>query len=228
MKKNVKKSSSTRRSVGLLATVISIILTGQSEASVLSFESTANASAWEVATNVGGVDGLYSSFSQTGFVTATAIASRSEWIANNTTGTNGGMETWTFFNFRQTFDLTGYNPATANLQFQWAADDSGEGYASRGTWVPKFSLNGGSLIPWGSGPTYGYGSVVNLTSGFISGLNTINFYVEGNGVTDGFALRTISFTASPSSVPLPAALPLMLTGLGVFSFASRRRRNERA
>ncbi|WP_427551876.1 PEP-CTERM sorting domain-containing protein (plasmid) [Methylomonas sp. MS20] len=46
-------------------------------------------------------------------------------------------------------------------------------------------------------------------------------------MTDGFALRTISFTASPSSVPLPAALPLMLIGLGVFSFASRRRRNER-
>ena len=50
---------------------------------------------------------------------------------------------WTFFVFHQTFDLTGYDPTTADLQFQWAADDSGQGFADRGTWVPKYSLNGG-------------------------------------------------------------------------------------
>jgi hypothetical protein len=103
------------------------------------FFSTSDASEWQVATNVGGTDGSFSSFPTTGFVTATAVTGRftgtTGWIANNSTGSNGGV--FTFFVFRETFDLTGYNPTTADLQFQWAADDSGQGFADRGTWVPK-------------------------------------------------------------------------------------------
>lgn len=219
------------RMIKALLMVVGVVTSIPAFASTLTFASTTDPGSWQVATNIGGVDGQFSSFPTTGFQTATAITNRPGWIANNSTGSNppyvpGGG--WVFFNFQQTFDLTGYDPTTANLQFQWAADDSGEGYAARGTWVPQFSLNGGSLTPWGSGPTYNFGPVVSLTSGFVSGINTINFFVEGNSVTDGFALNTVSFTAvqstSPSTVPLPAALPLMLSGLGVLGFASRRRK----
>lgn len=196
------------------------------------FASTSDASQWQVATHVGGADGQFSSFNMTDFVSAVATPSRPDWIANNSSGTNGPMETWTFFHFRQTFDLTGYDPNTAHLQFQWAADDSGEGFASRGTWVPKFSLNDGNLVPWGTGPTYSYGSTVDLTSGFVSGLNTINFYVEGNGVTDGFALKTIGFTAQLNTnmtpVPEPETYAMLLAGLGLMGFVARRRKTNQA
>jgi hypothetical protein len=61
-------------------------------------------------------------------------------------------------------------------------------------------VSGGSLIAgsWPpSGDSYGYGPTVDLSSGFLPGLNTIYFYVEGNGVTDGFSLGSVSFTAMP-------------------------------
>ncbi|NBQ68693.1 MAG: hypothetical protein EBU46_07625 [Nitrosomonadaceae bacterium] len=139
-----------------------------------------------------------SSFDTTNFVTATAITAtpgRDGWIANNSTGINGSyIGDYTFFVFHQTFDLTGYNASTANLKFQWAADDS---YSDGVGWIPKFSLNGGPLTDgsWVGGYSYVLGNETTLTSGFVSGINYIDFYVEGNGVTDGFALKTLSFTA---------------------------------
>ena len=47
---------------------------------------------------------------------------------------------------------------------------------------------------------------MDITSGFVAGQNVIDFYVEGNGRTDGMALNPISFTAG---VPEPASLTLL-------------------
>lgn len=179
------------------------------------FCSTSDASCWEVATNLQGQDGQLSSFPISGFVTATSITNRLDWIANNSTGTNKPfIGDWTFFVFRQVFDLTAFDPTTAHLEFQWAADDSGQGILVRGTWTPKYSLNGGPLVSgtWPGGYSYDFGPVVNLSNGFVSGLNTLLFYVEGNGVTDGFALRTVRFTAEP--VPEPGTGVMLLSVLG--------------
>lgn len=194
------------------------------------FYSTTNASAWTVDVSHGGSDGQLASFRTDNFIPAVSVNGRPDFIASNSSGTTGGIGYWTFMVFRQTFDLTGYDPNTVNLQFQWAADDSGEIFADRGSWIPAFSLNGGALTnypgstPSGRIPTYGYSSIVTLTSGFVSGLNTIDFYVEGNGVTDGFALKTINFSASPSQpspTPEPATLFLIGSGLGLAGFKKR-------
>jgi hypothetical protein len=181
---------------------------------------------WQVATSATGTgDGVFSSFPTSGFQSAVATTWRPDWIANNITGTNGAhVGYWTFFNFQQTFDLSGFNPTTAALSFQWAADDSGQGYAERGTWTPKYSLNGGSLVSgvWPDGSSYGLGPTTTISSGFRPGLNTINFYVEGNGVTDGFSLQNVSFTAAP--VPEPETFAMMMAGLGVLVAVARRRK----
>jgi hypothetical protein len=219
------------RTIG--AVVVCLTLSATEGYSGPTFSTTSDASQWQVATNVGGTDGSFSSFPTTGFVTATAVTGRftgtTGWIANNSTGTNSSSPV--FFVFRETFDLTGYNPTTADLQFQWAADDSGQGFADRGTWTPKFSVNGGALIngTWAGGDTYSFGPTQDVSSGFVSGQNEIEFYVEGNGTTDGFALNTISFTASPSVVPEPASLTLfgIATASGLGYFGLRRRIGHR-
>lgn len=181
-----------------------------------------------MATNVGGVDGAFSSFPTNGFVSASTVSGRTTdgvgWIANNAAGSNGG--TWTFFVFRQSFDLTGYDPSTAQLSFQWAADDSGEGFANRGTWVPKYRLNGAALVPgqWAGGATYDFGLTTTVASGFVSGINTIDFFVEGNGTTDGFALRSLGLTAA---VPEPATWLTLLAGLLMITSARSAGRRGR-
>lgn len=199
--------------------VVAAAWTPATQAASPSFESTSSAAAWQVATRVGGLDGAYASFPTGGFAPAVTVTARQtegvSWIANVASGSNAvDVGTWTFFVFRQTFDLKGFDPSTASLQFQWAADDSGEGFADRGSWRPKFSLNGGSLIDgnWPTGSTYGFSPVTTVSSGFMSGLNTIDFYVEGNGVSDGFALRSLGLVAQ---VPEPGTWALLGIGLAV-------------
>ena len=196
------------------------------------FHSTSNPTGnWFVSANVSGVDtNSFSSFllGTSDFIQAVAYVNpvRPLYIANNDSGTNGGFFNWTQFVFRQTFDLTGYDPSVAVLKFRWAADDSGEGFAARGQWIPRFKLNGGQAEFYpGASPgnpveTYALSPEVTVNSGFVSGLNTLDFYVQGNGLSDGFALETVSFTAN---IPVPAPLLLLGTGLlGLLGTARRR------
>lgn len=61
--------------------------------------------------------------------------------------------------------------------------------------------------------------MVTLDSEFVSGLNHIDFFVQGNGQTDGLAVKPLAFTANP--VPLPPAGALLVSGLA--ALAARRR-----
>ena len=141
-------------------------------------------------------------------------------------GTNGGMYNYVYMTFRQSFDLTGFDETTADLKFKWGCDD----VTSTGAvaWVPAFSLNGGPLQGAGSCGAYAFGGVVDLNSGFVSGVNTIDFYVQGNGQTDGLLLQTQSFTADPAipttATPEPASLVLVATGLLLTAGVLRRRK----
>lgn len=218
------------QTIGHAALLMALAALSMSVHAAPGFASTSDASSWRVAVNFGAPDGLASSFQTASFQSAVSIPWRSTdgigWLANNASGTNGGIGYWSFFVFRQTFDLTGYDPTSASLSFQWAADDSGQGFADRGTWVPKFRLNGGAFqsSSWAGGLTYGFSDPVTVGSGFVAGQNVIDFYVEGNGVTDGFALKPLSLTASPTApVPEPELLALTAAGLGVVAAATRRR-----
>jgi hypothetical protein len=67
-----------------------------------------------------------------------------------------------------------------------------------------------------------------ISSGFISGVNTLRFYVEGNGQTDGMGLKSVSFTADTAApldtVPEPTSVLLLGTGLGVLGLTAWRKR----
>lgn len=47
-------------------------------------------------------------------------------------------------------------------------------------------------------------------------------YIDGR--QGGFSMDNLTYTQPVSQVPLPAAVPLFLTGLGLLSFASKRRK----
>jgi hypothetical protein len=188
--------------------------------------STTDAAAWTVSTAFhgdGSGDGLLASF-DTNPADFTAAVERSDapgWIANIASGSNGtGIGQWTFFVFEQTVTLTSAEVADG-LKFQWAADDSGQVFATRGSWTPKFSVDGGGLIPgdWGpGGDSYSLGAITDVTAadGLHEGVNTLMFYVEGNGITDGMSLVALP------AVPEPGSPGLFAAGLGLLGVMMRR------
>ena len=101
----------------------------------------------------------------------------------------------------------GENPSSVWITGDWATDNTGLDILVNGTSTGQTSPGFGTLTPF------------SLTRGFVNGLNTIDFYVQGNGVTDGFALQLESFTAT--AVPAPGAL-VALGAAG--ALGSRRRR----
>lgn len=160
-------------------------------------------------------------FVTSGFGQASILPTRTPWVANTTSGSNS-FAPW--FTFRQNFDLTGFNPGTASLTFQWGCDDVPGAVG----FTPVFSLNGGPQSGSGTCGGYNLGAATTINSGFVSGLNTLDFFVVGNGTTDGMVLSTSSFRATQagtpsSSVPEPASVALLGAGLlSIAGFARRR------
>jgi hypothetical protein len=229
---NKQLCSRTYRSSVVSAVLACIFHASASHSAPLLFESTSNPGAWQVATNISGIDGQLFLFPASGFVGATSISGRESeginWIANNNTGSNGYLTEWTQFIFRQSFDLTGYDPSSAVLKFQWAADDSGIGGLA-GSWKPQYKVNNGILLQgaWPSDYSYDFGPQVALSNNFVSGINTIDFYVQGNGVTDGFALKSLGLTANTANnggTEVPGSLPIL--GVGFAYGFSRRLRSR--
>jgi hypothetical protein len=110
----------------------------------------------------------------------------SKWIASRGDAGNGNASgTYTY---RTTFDLTGLNPPTAVLTGQFASDNGA-----------IIKLNGVTVGPSSSG--YNAFTTFTINSGFIVGVNTLDFVVTNDpcsGCINPTGLRVdISGTASP-------------------------------
>jgi len=140
----------------------------------------------------------------------------SKWIQpNNGDQTNDPQNA--FFTFTTTFDLTGYNAATAAFEFRVSVDNV---------------LNPGSVQLNGNPVAFsfaGFGAFsawVPVNSGFVPGMNTLTFRVLNQGGVGGnpTGLRVEFRNALAEAVPEPATLALFGAACAAGAIAYRRRR----
>jgi len=140
------------------------------------------------------------------------------WISNTPSyrwvwETVNGTPTNVTRTFRTSFDLSGLNPATAAISGQWATDNSGL----------DIFINGNAT----GNICGGFGSFCNfsVSSGFVSGINTLDFQVQDVGSISGFLIGSISGTADSSSTPVPEPTTLVLLGFGLLGAGFRLRKS---
>lgn len=102
---------------------------------------------------------------------------------------------WGTYEFKTTFDLTGYNPSTAVLSGKWALDQYGSIY-----------LNGSLITTLNDGNWNNYLTPFTINSGFVSGINTLTFVVRFPDGGDGIIVSGASLSAvpEPETIAYPA------------------------
>ena len=160
------------------------------------------------------------------FVTDTSGYPFGPWLADTaaygwdspqpsyTDGETDGANTNYFYT--TTFDLTGFDPTSALLQFQFAVDDS----------LVAVILNGNTLTGFDAGALDTLSATQTINLDFVAGINTITFEtLNGPAVTTnptGLLVDFTTATANTSSAPEPSAFLLIGAGLGGLGLIRRR------
>ena len=132
----------------------------------------------------------------------------SAWIGpNNDSEADGPVG---LYDYQTTFDLAGVDPTTASLVGQWATDNEGVDILINGV---STGNTAGGFSSWYS---------FDISSGFVSGVNTLDFIVNNDGGPTGLRVE-LSGTADATPEPAPSLmLAIGLAGLGVLKRRGRR------
>lgn len=103
------------------------------------------------------------------------------------------------FTYRTTFDLTGLNPNTAVLQGNFSSDNN----------TVNVLINGASTGITSSSAGYTSLTPFSINSGFVNGINTLDFIVNNedspSGLLTEFTQATANAQATTVSVPEPSS-----------------------
>lgn len=138
----------------------------------------------------------------------------SAWIGPNTADANGPVGNYTY---RTTFDLTGLDPLTATITGRWSTDNNGI----------AILLNGANTGNPGTSFTQfseGYVSF-SIASGFVAGVNTLDFQVYNGGGPTGLRVEmsgTAAVVPEPTTV-VAGALLLLPFGVSLVRTARKQR-----
>jgi hypothetical protein len=138
----------------------------------------------------------------------------SAWIGpNNDNQLDGPIGN---YDYRATFNLTGLNPATASLIGHFASDNKEISVLLNGV-SESFTQSSACIT---LGVCYESFTPLSITSGFVAGVNTLDFIVNNAG---GPTALRVELTGTASPVPEPASL-LLLASLVTLTATSLRRR----
>ena len=144
----------------------------------------------------------------------TPNTSTADWISPGSSG-NTSWPVGTYV-YQTTFTLSpGENAATAQLSGMWTSDND--------ACIDLNGVNTGQCVGFAS---FGSLSAFSITSGFMSGVNTLAFVVHNGGGPTG-VIAEVSGTVSPGTtpaVPEPSSLFLMGTALAAAGLFYRRMR----
>jgi hypothetical protein len=141
----------------------------------------------------------------------------SAWISPTASYIGGsGADPAGLYIYSTTFDLTGFDPTTARLNF-WVASDN---------LLLDVRINGVSIgTTWPGVLNFSY-QAGSITSGFNGNINTLSFYVENfvlpAGNPSGMDEAMEAFASPIGSAPEPG--PVLLIGCGLALFGLMRRR----
>jgi hypothetical protein len=149
----------------------------------------------------------------------------STWISGRSDGQTGAGSSHT--TYRTTFSLTGLNPFTAMISGLWGTDNEGTIFLNGVS--TGISLTGSipGVLDGTDAGSFTSLHAFNISSGFVAGLNTLDFVILDTGPPSAMRVDNLSGTAA-AVVPEPATWALMILGFGSAGAVLRRRRGVAA